>query len=153
VYAVTEIGIFILDIIYTQEDMSVTEKDVALQFTKYKVKHADIESNNGGEGFARNVERNLRLIGNVDTHIETFYQGENKATRIFTNSGVVQNMIYYPEGWNILYPGYFSSITNYLKSGKNPHDDAEDAITGVWEKNADSFTVQNTGINYANYMR
>jgi predicted phage terminase large subunit-like protein len=152
VYAVTEIGIFILDVIYTQEGMEVTENQVAVQLTKYNVINVDIESNNGGRGFARAVERNLRIIGNVKTRIEWFFQSENKAARIYSNSAVVQNMIYYPEGWNIMYSAFFNSLTGYLKSGKNVHDDAEDALTGVWEKNATVYERKDTGTNYTNYM-
>ena len=43
------------------------------------------------------------------------------------------NHIYFPQNWNIKYPDFFESINSYQKEGKNAHDDAEDALTGVSE--------------------
>lgn len=145
VYEVTELGFFILDVIYTQDPMEVTEKKVAMQLTKFKVQHADIESNNGGRGFARNVERNCRILGNSLTTVNWFNQSLNKEVRIFTNSAAVQNMIYYPEGWDKLWPGYYNSMTSYLAKGKNKYDDAEDATTGIIEKNQTGQIAQDVG--------
>ena len=49
-----------LDIIYTQEAMEHTEGKVAKMLFDHKVNIADIESNNGGKGFARAVESILQ---------------------------------------------------------------------------------------------
>ena len=39
-----------------------------------------------------------------------------------------------PEGWTRLFPEFATAINGYLKIGKNPHDDAPDALTGTVEK-------------------
>lgn len=96
IYVETEIGNFILDVYYTQAPMETTEPETARMLTKWAVEEAVIESNNGGEGFARNVDKNLRILGNRKTVIRTFHQGKNKDIRIFSHSNEVQNLTHFP---------------------------------------------------------
>lgn len=133
VYVETEIGNYILDVLYTQKPMEVTEPQTAQMLTKYNVEVAQIESNNGGRGFARNVENQLRLMGNMDTRIKWFAQTANKQSRIFNQSASVQNLTHFPRGWDMLFPQFYMSITTYMKTGSNDHDDAPDALTGTIE--------------------
>lgn len=124
---------YIIDVIYTQKPMEYTEPVTAEQFTKHKVIQAMVESNNGGRGFARAVEKLCRQMGNNNTKIKWFHQSENKQVRIFTQSAAVQNLCLMPKGWDKMWPGFYKSLTNYMKVGKNEHDDAEDALTGTVE--------------------
>lgn len=137
VYVETEIGNFILDVYYTQAAMETTEPETARILTKWKVEEAIIESNNGGRGFARNVEKNLRLMGNKKTVIRWFHQSENKDIRIFNHSNEVQNLTHFPKDWAHLFPKFHQAITKYKKQGTNTHDDAPDALTGTVEKRPD----------------
>jgi predicted phage terminase large subunit-like protein len=125
---------YIIDVIYTQKPMEYTEPVTAEQFTKHQVDEAMIESNNGGRGFARAVEKQCRLMGNHKTKIKWFHQGENKVVRIFTQSAAVQNLCIMPAGWDKLWPAFYKSVTSYMKIGTNDHDDAEDALTGIVEQ-------------------
>jgi len=124
---------YIIDVIYTQKPMEFTEPATAQQLTKHKVANAVIESNNGGRGFARAVEKQCREMNNNTTKIRWFHQSENKAVRIFTQSAAVQNLCLMPKGWDKMWPGFYKSLTSYMKVGRNDHDDAEDALTGVVE--------------------
>jgi hypothetical protein len=55
--------------------------------------------------------------------------------RIFTRSNEVQNLIYFPTGWEHKWPEFASHVKSYRKQQEfNSHDDAEDALTGVIEK-------------------
>ena len=100
-----------------------------------KVNEADIESNNGGRGFARNVETLLLQKFNSNRCIiNTFYQSKNKQSRILSNSTWVMNHIYFPVNWADRFPDYYDSMIRYQKEGKNAHDDAQDATTGIAEK-------------------
>ena len=132
-YIENDSGNFILDVIYTQKPMEYTEIKVAEALTRYNVHTANIESNNGGRGFARNVEANIRKMGNAKTYIRWFAQSKNKATRIFTHSADVQNLVYFPVGWEQMWPDFARDIKNHLKTGDNAHDDAPDALTGTIE--------------------
>ncbi|MNF09377.1 hypothetical protein D3C80_2100240 [compost metagenome] len=41
--------------------------------------------------------------------------------------------IYYPVNWRDKWPDYYKAMTSYQREGKNAHDDAPDATTGVAE--------------------
>lgn len=137
---------YILDIIYTQEPMEITEPAVAEMMTKDNVGFSNIESNNGGRGFARNVEKELKKLNNKHTKIHWFHQGENKQARILSNSTGVMNNIYFPLNWKDKYPDFAKHILHYVRNGKNEHDDAEDTLTGVYEhpKPIQSMQMSNT---------
>lgn len=126
---------YVLDIIYTKEPMEITEPAVAKQLFDFKVNNADIESNNGGRGFGRSVERILRTDYNSNhTVINTFTQSKNKIARILSNATWVMQHIYYPEDWKNRFPDYYDAMIKYQREGKNKNDDAQDATTGIAEK-------------------
>lgn len=124
---------YILDIYYTKAAMETTEPETAKMLTKHNVGTAVIESNNGGRGFARNVERELRQLGNKHTVVKWFHQSKNKVARILTNSTAVMNNVYYPVDWETRWPEYAKDIKKYQREGTNAHDDAPDCVTGVYE--------------------
>lgn len=134
VYDETEIGNFLVDVLYTQKPMEYTEVATARMLTRHMVAECIVESNNGGRGFQRAVEKQCRLMENARTKFRWFTQTDNKDVRIFSNSAAVQNLTYMPEGWERLFPEFNKAITGYLKAGKNEHDDAPDALTGTVEK-------------------
>lgn len=126
---------YILDIYYTKDPMEITESEVARRFYEYSVNVANIESNNGGRGFARAVERILKEKHRSNkTIIKWFHQSKNKIARILSNSTWVMDHIYYPANWRDKWPEYYKAMTTYQREGKNEHDDAPDATTGIAEK-------------------
>ena len=136
IYVETEIGNFILDVYYTQSPMETTESETARRLTRFEVEECVVESNNGGRGFGRKVCENCRILGNRKTSFTYFTQTENKDVRIFNHSNEVQNLCFFPERWNVLFPQFYKAITQYKKEGGNSHDDAPDALTGTVEKRA-----------------
>lgn len=124
---------YILDVIYTKDAMEVTEPATARMLTEHNIGCAIIESNNGGRGFARNVQRECKEIGNTHTNIKWFHQSKNKIARILSNSTSVMNNIYFPVNWEDRWPEFARAIKKYQREGKNEHDDAADALTGVYE--------------------
>jgi predicted phage terminase large subunit-like protein len=133
-YAETEIGNFVLDVLYTQKPMEYTEAKTAQMLTKDKIEKAVIESNNGGRSFARAVEAQCRLLENGLTRFTWFHQSDNKQVRIFNNSAAVNNLTYFPKGWDRMWPEFYRDVTNYMKVGQNAHDDAPDCLTGTVEE-------------------
>lgn len=133
-YVDTPIGNFITDVLYTQKPMEYTEPKTAEMITRNLTDWVDVESNNGGRGFARNVEKQCREMGNTKTFINWFCQTDNKQVRIFTKSADVNNMTFFPVGWERKWPEFYNAITKYRKEGSNSHDDAPDALTGCFEK-------------------
>ena len=136
IYADCKDSAYILDVIYTKEAMEITEPMVAEAYKKFNVNVADIESNNGGRVFARNIERITRDKGNYKTVIKWFHQSGNKIARILSNSAWVNANIYMPIDWKNKWSEFAKDIISYQKEGKNKHDDGPDALTGIAEKMA-----------------
>lgn len=134
IYDETELGNYVVDVLYTQKPMEYTEPTLAKLLLKHGVKECIIESNNGGRSFARAVEKQCRLMENNFTKFKWFHQTENKDVRIFSNSAAVQNLTFMPQGWKLLFSEFSSAICGYMKVGNNAHDDAPDALTGTIEK-------------------
>lgn len=132
-YGMYEDAYYILDVLYTKDSMEVTEPATAQMLTKHGVGCAIIESNNGGRGFARNVERECKELGNKHTNIKWFHQNKNKEARILSNCTSVMNNLYFPVNWKDRWPDFATDICKYQREGKNDHDDAPDALTGVYE--------------------
>jgi len=125
---------YVLDVIYTKEPMEITEPMVARALFDFRVNRARFESNSGGRGFARNVRRILEEeLGSNYTNISWFHQSNNKIARILSESTWVMNHIYFPANWRDKWPEYYQAMISYQREGKNAHDDAPDATTGVAE--------------------
>ncbi len=125
---------YVLDVLYTKAPMEDTEPATAKMLYNGQVNVARIESNNGGRGFARNVRRILEQeFGSNFTTIKWFTQSSNKDARIYSNSSWVMQHIYYPEDWRNRWPEYHDAMNKYQREGKNKHDDAPDATTGIAE--------------------
>jgi len=134
IYGVYQKEAYVLDIYYTKDPMEVTETEVAKRLYECSVNVADIESNNGGRGFARSVERILKeTYRSIKTKIKWFHQSKNKVARILSNSTWVINHFYLPVNWRDRWPEYYSAMVKYQREGKNKHDDGPDATTGVAE--------------------
>lgn len=133
-YGMYNSSYYILDVLYTKAAMEITEPATARMLSKNNVGNALIESNNGGRGFARNVDRELKeKLDNYHTAIKWFHQSQNKKARILSNSTGVMNNVLFPANWMNLWPEFADALLKYQKEGKNAHDDAPDALTGVYE--------------------
>lgn len=136
VYAVGEDKInYVLDVIYTKESMEITEKKVAKQLTEHNVNIFYPESNNGGRGFSRAVERICRdELANRITVFKPYTQTQNKQARILSNATAVELNVRFPKDWKQRFPEFYQHVTEYQREGKNAHDDAEDCLTSIVEK-------------------
>lgn len=132
-YGIYNAEYYVLDVLYTKDAMEITEPATAAMLMRNNVSCAIIESNNGGRGFARAVERECRMAGNRHTSFYWFHQSKNKVARILSNSTSVMNNVYFPVNWEDRWPEFAIDIKRYQREGKNAHDDAADAVTGVYE--------------------
>lgn len=126
---------YVLDIYFTKEGMEITEGEVAKRLYEHKVNRAFVESNNGGRGFGRSVERILREKYHwYKTYIDLFTQSRNKKSRILSSATWCQNNIKFPIGWEINYADFYGDVMSYQKEGKMIHDDAEDVLAGIYDR-------------------
>jgi len=121
-------NIYILDVLYTLEDMNVTETKAAELLSKGKINESLYESNNGGRYFSTNVQKHTNCV------IKWFHQSKNKEARIHSNNAVVNKRIVFPERWSIDHPQFYDHLTRYKKLFKaNTQDGAPDVLTGIIE--------------------
>ena len=123
----------LLDVVYTQEPMEITEPMVARQLMQdygLPVSQAVIESNNGGRGFARAVSD---MVRGTACRVGWFHQSANKRARILTAAPWLMQHCMMPEHWADLWPEFWKHIVTFTADGKAEHDDAEDALSGVCE--------------------
>lgn len=132
-YGVYNKQAYILDVVYTKSGMEVTEPLVAKSLLENNVNYCRVESNNGGRGFSRNVERETRALGNRKTTFKPFPQSKNKISRILSESTNVMNDIFFPKDWRYLFPDFYKAVTTFQREGKNANDDAPDTLTGIVE--------------------
>ena len=134
-YAVDSDGvIYLTDVVYTTEPMEISERLVAAMLTKNDTRIAYVESNNGGRGFARALQRQLPRV-----KVEWFHQSGNKEARILSNSATVLHTLRMPANWHLLWPEFYAHLTTFKRQLKaNSHDDAADALTGIVEKEISS---------------
>ena len=132
---------YVLDLMYTQAGMEITEPETVnflVRNHRQRSMMVDIESNNGGRGFARSVERILRESPKSrGIIINWFSQNMNKAARINNESNTIMKYFYFPADWknrNRQWKEASMSLIKYSKEGGNAHDDIQDALTGISER-------------------
>lgn len=148
-YVETPSGMYVTDVLYTDKPMEYTEVKTAEMLLINGTQLVKVESNNGGEGFARNVEKNVRLQGTpvaLKMNFTSFFQSLNKNVRIFSHSAEVQNLIYFPSDWETRWPQFAQAVKGYRKVGRNAHDDAPDVLTGMVENFTPVVTSGVTGL-------
>ena len=126
---------YVLDVYFTKEGMEITEPETAKRLKEYSVNRAFAESNNGGRGFARSVERILREKHHwYKTYIDMFTQHRNKKARILSSATWCQQNIKFPAGWEVNYNEFYLDVMGYQREGKMKHDDAEDVLAGIYDR-------------------
>ena len=130
-YAVDTDGvIYVTDAVYSREPMEVTEGLVGDMLVRNGTRTALIESNNGGRGFARAVQK---LAGKC--RIEWFHQGGNKEARIHSHSATVLHNLRFPRDWRNRWPDLYTHLTTYRRQFRaNRWHDAADVVTGIVER-------------------
>jgi predicted phage terminase large subunit-like protein len=119
---------FVRDVMYVQDNVEAYMDDLIDMLNRNEVDIMKVESNNGGKGFAVEVERRLNIIG-CPTEVQWEHNSSNKHTRIITNANLVQQMLIYPRDWKERFPEFARHILSYQRTGKNRYDDAPDVIT------------------------
>ena len=125
---------FLLDVVFTQDPIEVTEALVAQQIINTKQVRHVVESNSGGKSFARNVQKIIK--GRSRCHITWKPTTQNKETRILMTSGQVKEYFHFRSDYEAgsQYDKFMRQLTSYVKMGRNQGDDAPDALTGIAEQ-------------------
>ena len=125
---------YITDLVFTDESMETTEQKVAELLYNDNVNEARIESNNGGRGFARNVQAILEQKYKTNRIIITpVAQTKNKESRILSSSAWVQKHVFMPINWDKRWPEFYRQVMSYQRKGRNAHDDSVDVLAAIYE--------------------
>ena len=141
-YVVNGSYCYVFDVVYDDRKNEVTEPIIADKLNHHGINVCHVESNNGGRAFCRNIERITRDVGNGKTSFKPFTQRANKEARILSNASNVMNHIIMPYDWATRFKKFNKDVTGFLAKGRNPHDDAPDTLTGVYEKSVKTNKVR-----------
>lgn len=131
---------------YTDASADVTTVTVPRLINETGTQRAWIESNNGGSQYEKVVSRKVKAL------TVPFYQGGNKESRIVTNAPFVNQSVIFPFGWETRWPKAYEHLTGFLRNFiANKHDDLEDCLTGILEKeiadgNAKPYAAASRGV-------
>lgn len=121
--------LLITDILLTDKPMEDTTVMLPMMLNRTMTRYCNIESNNGGHGFALLVRPRVR-----NCHIKWFHQSQNKESRILTNSAGVKTHIIMPMDWETRFPDFYERVKHYKRKFEaNKHDDVADVLTGMYE--------------------
>lgn len=138
--------VYITDIYYSNDKAEITEPALAKMINADNITVAEFESNNGGKGYARNIERELKALGNLKTVVRWTPQTANKEARIIASSAWVQNNVLMPPNWTSKYPEFASEVLGYVAGAKNIHDDGVDVLATIYERTANKNVITYGGI-------
>lgn len=138
--------VYITDVYYSPEKAEITEPKIAKMINADNITAAEFESNNGGKSYARNIERELKSLGNIKTQVYWTPQSSNKEARILTSSAWVQNNVYMPPNWTSKYPEFAAEVLGYVAGAKNEHDDGVDVLATIYERVANDKPVVYGGL-------
>lgn len=141
-----DIKVYITDIYYSADKAEITEPAVAKMINAGDITEAEFESNNGGKGYARNIERELHGLNNYKTVVKWTPQTSNKEARILASSAWVAKNVYMPPNWTSKYPDFAAEVLGYVAGGKNLHDDGVDVLATIYERAANLRPIEYGGI-------
>ena len=65
----------------------------------------------------------------LDIEINVFPQTQSKEARIRDKAFWIVNHVYFPDDFHITHPLVWKALTEFIRNGKNDHDDAPDSLT------------------------
>lgn len=136
----------VTDMEMTDSSTEVTCVTVPNMINRNGVQRVWVESNAGGAQFNKAISRKIKA------QAHPFHQSSNKESRILTASAMVNTQVIMPFGWEMRFPAIYSHLDSFLRNfSANKHDDIEDALTGIYEKeladgNALPYSHQQRGV-------
>jgi len=124
VYETSEgLKVYIDDVVFSQDNIDITEPICAMKIQEHKVDQTHVESNSGGAFFVNDL---IKLCPN--SYITGRFETSNKLSRIIFQSGFIKKHFYFRDNYEAGsdYMKFINQLTKFLKSGKNAHDDAPD---------------------------
>ncbi len=122
-------SVYIPEVVFNNGLPEITKPLVANLCVNNKVSRMDVESNNGGDYYAKDVDEQIKKSGG-HTSIRTFFTSNNKITKIVTESDFVKKhfIFLHKSKQNLEYKRFMQNLLGFTVTGKAKHDDAPDAV-------------------------
>lgn len=121
--------VYIKEVVFNNGLPEITKPLVANLCLNNNVSRLDVESNNGGDYYAEDVDRLIKEQGGK-TSIRTFFTSSNKVTKIVTESDYVKKhfIFLHKSKQNSEYKRFMQNLLGFTVTGKVKHDDAPDSV-------------------------
>lgn len=121
--------IYIHEVVYTTDEVKISNPQVANLINEFKPEWVRVESNMGGSMY---VEMLRPMVNDFTTLLGVSAKG-NKHTRIMAMSAFVKKYCYFRNDYeeHSEYGKFMKNLTSYKKDGKSKHDDAPDGLVGL----------------------
>ena len=127
---------YIEDVICDNSLPEIVDKRLVEILCKHNVQMVRFESNSAGGRIANDVQKALKERSQRCS-ISTKYTTATKETKIIVNSSWVKEHCYFKERETYIknsdYGRFMTMLCSYTQMGKNPHDDAPDALAMLAE--------------------
>ena len=127
----------VTDIVYNDRDAEFNKIAASQSINANGVQMVWIESNGGGSYFTKMIKTRTRAI------LKEFHQMGNKEGRIIGCAHLVNVHIIMPFDWQTRFKAANSHLETFLREfNANDHDDIEDALTGIYEKEIATYNLK-----------
>lgn len=123
--------VYIVDVVFSNGTKDVTKPLVEGMIIDKKVQRVQFESNSGGFEFADQVDDDLRKRGiHCSITSKRAPNTKSKQTKILQYAPDIKRSFVFlePSKRSRAYRDFFRELTTYTSAGRNPHDDAPDAL-------------------------
>lgn len=126
--AIIDKKMYIVDVVYTQEDSQANILLTAEILNKYKPEFCRIESNGVGNLYSQLLQPHV-----THTQLLPCHNSANKQARIFQMSGWIKDNVIFKSNseFKSQYYNFFKDFTSYLMDGSSKNDDAPDSVWGL----------------------
>ena len=122
---------YIDDVVFDNEGKANTQPKVVHMFEKHDIGSAFFEANQGGEGYADDIDRMIKEKYGRKVNIQSKYAqtDKRKEQRIWDKAPAIKEFYFRDTGCRSLeYRKFMQNLYGFTMKGKNKHDDAADCM-------------------------
>lgn len=127
--------VYITDVVFMRGKYDDTEPIVAGKIISHGCKRGTFEANNGGDFYARDINKLLEKEDYKCNIKAERAQGTNgKLSRIIQHAPAVLEFYFRDSSLyndSEMYGQFMTQLTSFVQTGKSPHDDAPDSLSGL----------------------
>jgi len=121
--------IYVLDVVYTNEDKTVSQKEIVDKIERYGVRAVQIEANKSTEMYKDGIKALLDDKGiRVNLTTKPAPPTKSKEARILGSAPEIREFVLFKEKRDRVYSQFMNNVFGFKLIGKNKHDDAPDSL-------------------------